>query len=80
MRMKRRHFLALGLGALAALCAALPAHSASFDGYGVVYLHGKGGWPGAMNGGILSSLKDDRRAGGDAGNAVVVPPQIRRDL
>jgi pimeloyl-ACP methyl ester carboxylesterase len=58
MRMKRRYFLALGLGALAALCAAPPARSASFDGYGVVYLHGKGGWPGAMNGGILSSLKE----------------------
>lgn len=59
MCMSRRHILALGLGMLAALCAALPARSASFDGYGVVYLHGKGGWPGAMNGGILSSLKDE---------------------
>jgi pimeloyl-ACP methyl ester carboxylesterase len=64
MRMKRRqltrrHLLALGFGAWLALSTVLPARSASFDGYGVVYLHGKGGWPGAMNGGILSSLKDE---------------------
>jgi pimeloyl-ACP methyl ester carboxylesterase len=57
MSLNRRHVLALAFGAVT-LCAALPAHSASFDGYGVVYLHGKGGWPGAMDGGILSSLKE----------------------
>ena len=59
MSLNRRHVLALAFGVVAALCAALPARSASFDGYGVVYLHGKGGWPGAMNGGILGALKDD---------------------
>ena len=26
---------------------------------GVVYLHGKGGWPGALNGGIVSALKEE---------------------
>jgi pimeloyl-ACP methyl ester carboxylesterase len=28
-------------------------------GVGVVYLHGKGAWPGALNGGILSSLRGE---------------------
>ena len=28
-------------------------------GFGIVYLHGKGGWPGALDGGILSSLADE---------------------
>jgi pimeloyl-ACP methyl ester carboxylesterase len=29
---------------------------------GVVYLHGKGGWPGALNGGILNALKEEGAA------------------
>jgi pimeloyl-ACP methyl ester carboxylesterase len=47
------------LTALAALCLPGPAHSADLHGFGIVYLHGKGGWPGALNGGILSSLQDE---------------------
>jgi pimeloyl-ACP methyl ester carboxylesterase len=35
------------------------AAAADLHGLGVVYLHGKGGWPGALNGGILSALKDE---------------------
>ncbi|MGB7038752.1 MAG: alpha/beta hydrolase [Xanthobacteraceae bacterium] len=33
--------------------------SADLHGLGVVYLHGKASWPGALNGGILSSLEDE---------------------
>ncbi len=47
------------LSALAALCLATPAQSANLHGFGIVYLHGKGAWPGALNGGILSSLRDE---------------------
>jgi pimeloyl-ACP methyl ester carboxylesterase len=68
--MNRRHFaLRLFAGALAALAAAFivfcstePAAAAStpnLAGLGVVYLHGKGSWPGALNGGILSALEDE---------------------
>src|SRR6202044_747253 len=53
-------------GALTALAAAvLPvdpcgaAPAAQLEGVGIVYLHGKAGWPGALNGGILSSLQDE---------------------
>ena len=35
------------------------AASGQLDGFGVVYLHGKGAWPGALNGGILSALRDE---------------------
>jgi pimeloyl-ACP methyl ester carboxylesterase len=42
--------------ALAALCAAAPGETADLRGVGVVYLHGKGGWAGALDGGILSAL------------------------
>ena len=38
------------------LCPA-PAPDARLQGFGIVYLHGKGAWPGAFNGGILSSLR-----------------------
>jgi pimeloyl-ACP methyl ester carboxylesterase len=38
-------------------CAAAP--DGQLQGFGIVYLHGKGGWPGAFNGGILSSLRDE---------------------
>ena len=41
----------------ARISAAAPA--ANLQGLGVVYLHGKGGWPGALNGGILGDLKDE---------------------
>ena len=36
-----------------------PARSADLHGFGIVYLHGKGGWPGALNGGILSALQGE---------------------
>jgi pimeloyl-ACP methyl ester carboxylesterase len=50
--------VAAALSLLAAqFSAADPA--ASLQGLGVVYLHGKGGWPGALNGGILSGLKEE---------------------
>jgi pimeloyl-ACP methyl ester carboxylesterase len=35
------------------------AAGTGLQGFGVVYLHGKGAWPGALNGGILSSLEDE---------------------
>src|SRR5690242_3959465 len=38
---------------------AVAASSANLQGLGVVYLHGKGGWPGALNGGILNELKQE---------------------
>jgi pimeloyl-ACP methyl ester carboxylesterase len=56
MSISRRSLLALGLSAL--LAAATPAQSASLQGFGIVYLHGKGGWPGALDGGILSAVKE----------------------
>ena len=36
--------------------------AAELHDLGVVYLHGKGGWPGALNGGILSALKEEGAA------------------
>jgi pimeloyl-ACP methyl ester carboxylesterase len=74
-RMTFRSWLAVGfaraVGALIALAAlALPAPAASADlrGVGVVFLHGKGGWAGAMDGGILSALQEE--------GAVVVAPEM----
>ena len=54
--------LALSLALAAAIllpsfCGA--AAGGALQGLGIVYLHGKGGWPGAFNGGILSSLQDE---------------------
>ena len=64
MNSRRAFVLAIAgsLGALALFCAprlggAAPA--ASLHGFGIVYLHGKGAWPGGLDGGILSSLKDE---------------------
>jgi len=51
--------LIAALSAVAALGLAAPAQSADLHGFGIVYLHGKGGWPGALDGGILSSLADE---------------------
>jgi pimeloyl-ACP methyl ester carboxylesterase len=48
---------ALALQFAAGFAAAEPA--ADEHGLGVVYLHGKGGWPGALNGGIVSALEDE---------------------
>jgi len=64
--MKRRCIFASAIAAIAAafgflfaaeFCAAEPA--ADLRGLGVVYLHGKGGWSGALNGGILEALKEE---------------------
>jgi pimeloyl-ACP methyl ester carboxylesterase len=49
--------VAFGFLFAAQFCAAKPA--ADLHGLGVVYLHGKGGWPGALDGGIVSALKED---------------------
>ena len=58
---------ALSLLLLVAKFAAAAA-SANLQDLGVVYLHGKGGWPGALNGGILSDLK--------AQGALVATPEM----
>lgn len=64
--MKQRHIFvsaiatvvaALGFLFAAEFSAAEP--SADLHGLGVVYLHGKGGWPGALNGGIVNGLKEE---------------------
>jgi len=48
------------LATLAAFGAAAPAQQAvNLHGVGVVYLHGKGAWPGAADGGILSTLAEE---------------------
>ena len=61
----RRRISAFFACALAALGAALSPHMSraaadeQLQGFGIVYLHGKASWPGAMNGGILSALRDE---------------------
>ena len=65
-RMARRLVLALGL--VAVLAAASPLAAASLRGMGVVFLHGKGVWPGAFDGGIPSAL--------EAEGAKVVSPEM----
>ena len=60
----RRGIFALFVCALAVIGAALSPHMSSaadeqLQGFGIVYLHGKASWPGAMNGGILSALHDE---------------------
>ena len=65
--MKRRHPLVSTLAAFAAALSLLlfvakwstAAPAANLQGLGVVYLHGKGGWPGALDGGILGELKGE---------------------
>jgi pimeloyl-ACP methyl ester carboxylesterase len=64
--MKRRWIVGLLLlRAVAALAAAwapnvaAAAQDVDLHGLGVVYLHGKAGWPGGLDGGILSSLEDE---------------------
>ncbi len=64
--MNRRRIVALLFArALVALAAALlplgvcfAAPAGRLSDFGIVYLHGKGAWPGAFNGGILSSLRE----------------------
>jgi pimeloyl-ACP methyl ester carboxylesterase len=65
--MMRRQIIAFAvtgaLIALAALCLATNFSAAApgqqLPGFGIIYLHGKAGWPGALNGGILSALEDE---------------------
>jgi len=61
--MKRRRIIAVALAcALAALSTpnfAAAALAANLQGFGIVYLHGKGAWPGGFDGGILNSLEDE---------------------
>ena len=55
-------FLARALAALAivaGLSFAATAQTANLHGVGVIYLHGKGAWPGAADGGILSTLAEE---------------------
>jgi pimeloyl-ACP methyl ester carboxylesterase len=63
---RRRIIASIFARALAALAAlglaqnfAGAALAADLHGLGVVYLHGKAAWPGALNGGILSALEDE---------------------
>jgi hypothetical protein len=73
--MNQRRVITLVLAAVLAAAASLlvstigsarPAQS--LHGLGVVYLHGKAGWPGGMNGGIISELKEE--------GAVVAAPEM----
>jgi pimeloyl-ACP methyl ester carboxylesterase len=47
------------LAIVAGLCFAAPAQTVDRHGVGVIYLHGKGAWPGAADGGILSALQEE---------------------
>ncbi len=64
--MKRRRIFVSAIAAAAAAFSFLFAVEFSsaepavdLRGLGVVYLHGKGGWPGGLNGGILGALKEE---------------------
>ena len=65
--MSRRRVIALMLARSLVALAALfltqnfagAAPDADLHGLGVVYLHGKAAWPGALNGGILDALQDE---------------------
>jgi pimeloyl-ACP methyl ester carboxylesterase len=65
--MNRRRVIALILTRLLLALVALfltqnlagAAPDADLHGLGVVYLHGKAAWPGALNGGILGALQDE---------------------
>src|SRR5580704_19066331 len=63
---RRRTVFRLFALALAAFGAAffpprigMATPSAKLQGFGIVFLHGKGAWPGGFNGGILSALEDE---------------------
>ena len=60
--MARRLVLALAL--LGALAVASPLAAGEPAGMGVVFLHGKGVWPGAFDGGIPAALEAEGRHGG----------------
>src|SRR5713101_7164519 len=57
LRSRRAVLLALVAALVAALAPPRAARAQQFQDYGVVFLHGKGMWPGAFDGGLLGSLK-----------------------
>ena len=65
--MNRRQIIAFVVARALIALAALPlatnfsaaALGARLQGLGIVYLHGKAGWPGGLNGGLLSALEDE---------------------
>jgi pimeloyl-ACP methyl ester carboxylesterase len=63
MGIRRNGAAASLLAAVQALCLlaliATPVHSAGLQGLGVVFLHGKGVWAGAFDGGIPAALEAD---------------------
>ena len=73
--MNRRSIIAFGFARAIALVSALcipacadAAPGISRQGFGIVYLHGKGAWPGALDGGILDALEEE--------GALVVKPEM----
>jgi pimeloyl-ACP methyl ester carboxylesterase len=67
--LRRLVFAAVALAvAAASLAWAAPALSGALDDYGVVFLHGKGVWPGAFDGGLPGALA--------AEGAKVVSPEM----
>ena len=61
MKNRRRLLMELSLRAVAALwfIVSMPAFASGLESYGVVFLHGKGGWAGAFDGGIMRALQAD---------------------
>jgi pimeloyl-ACP methyl ester carboxylesterase len=62
--MNRRRILALLVALVALVALWTPrlvgaAQAGDLHGFGIVYLHGKAGWPGGLDGGILSTLEDE---------------------
>src|SRR5436309_720668 len=63
--MNRRHVISIAVGSIIAalgllspqFCGAGPA--ANLHGTGIVYLHGKGSWPGGLDGGTPNALKEE---------------------
>jgi pimeloyl-ACP methyl ester carboxylesterase len=54
----RRHLLIALAALLVALAAARPALSLDFEDLGVVFVHGKGVWAGAFDGGLVNLLQE----------------------
>jgi pimeloyl-ACP methyl ester carboxylesterase len=71
---RRRPFISAVAAVIAAIGFLFSAEFSAAEpatnehGLGVVYLHGKGGWPGALNGGIVDALKEQ--------GALVVTPEM----
>src|SRR5260370_40521367 len=57
LRSRRAVLLALVAVLVVALAPPRAARAQQFQDYGVVFLHGKGMWPGAFDGGLLGSLE-----------------------